>query len=127
MKNIGKLIYSLLKDIPEINKRCFPLVCQTENANGLLFPFITYQKDSMQPQDTKDRMIYEWEHSVIISVITDNYDQLFDIVTKVIDKVKNLEGEYNDIYVSDSVITEISEDFVQGAYLSNITLILHTD
>lgn len=119
--NIGKVIYDKIKDV--FSGKCFPLVAEMTTT----FPFCTYQRNTALPKDTKDRYIYEWEHQVMIKVVSEKYDESIQLAEEVIDKLYNLEGNINGIEVGEININGISDDFIENAYVQNIMITIKTN
>ena len=109
MINIGKLIY------PKLNSVCstYPLVAE----NTTKFPFIIYRTTQSRPENTKDG-IYDWIFNIQVNVVSDKYDTVCDLCSEVVDKLLELET------VLDINISEISEDFIENAYIKEINIII---
>lgn len=109
MINIGKLIY------PKLNSVCstYPLVAE----NTTKFPFIIYRTTQSRPENTKDG-IYDWIFNIQVNVVSDKYDTVCDLCSEAVDKLLELET------VLDINISEISEDFIENAYIKEINIII---
>ena len=109
MINIGKLIY------PKLNSVCstYPLVAE----NTTKFPFIIYRTTQSRPENTKDG-IYDWIFNIQVNVVSDKYDTVCDLCSEAVDKLLELEE------VLDINISEISEDFIENAYIKEINIII---
>lgn len=109
MINVGKLIY------PKLSKVCstYPLVAE----NTTKFPFIIYRTTQSRPQETKDG-IYEWVFQVQVNVVSDKYDTVCDLCDSAVDNLLELES------ILDINISEISEDYVEDAYVKEINIII---
>lgn len=109
MRNVGALIYGKLNGVAST----YPLVAE----NTTKFPFIIYKSNAIRPEDTKDG-IYEWIYNVQVNVVDDKYDTVVDLCDKVIDKLLELEVNM------DINIEEVSEDYVDDAYVRTINIII---
>ena len=109
MINIGKLIY------PKLNSVCstYPLVAE----NTTKFPFIIYRTTQSRPENTKDG-IYDWIFNIQVNVVSDKYDTVCDLCSEVVDNLLELEE------VLDINISEISEDYLENAYVKEINIII---
>jgi len=109
MINIGKLIY------PKLNSVCstYPLVAE----NTTKFPFIIYRTTQSRPENTKDG-IYDWIFNIQVNVVSDKYDTVCDLCSEAVDKLLELEE------VLDINISEISEDYLENAYVKEINIII---
>lgn len=115
MINIGSLIYSNIGDL--VDTHCYPLIAEQSTE----YPFIIYRSSSTAPNSSKDG-IYEWEHSVEISIVDEEYDTCCNILESVCNRLLAMEGSEVDEVILDS----ISEDFIENAYVKNVNCRLYT-
>lgn len=115
MINIGSLIYSNIGDL--VDTHCYPLIAEQSTE----YPFIIYRSSSTAPNTVKDG-IYEWEHSVEISIVDEEYDTCCDILESVCNRLLAMEGSEVDEVILDS----ISEDFIENAYVKNVNCRFYT-
>ena len=115
MINIGSLIYSNIGDL--VNTHCYPLIAEQSTE----YPFIIYRSSSTAPNSSKDG-IYEWEHSIEISIVDEEYDTCCNILESVCNRLLAMEGSDVDEVILDS----ISEDFIENAYVKNVNCRLYT-
>lgn len=115
MINIGSLIYSNIGDL--VDTHCYPLIAEQSTE----YPFIIYRSSSTAPNTSKDG-IYEWEHSVEISIVDEEYDTCCDILEAVCNRLLAMEGSEVDEVILDS----ISEDFIENAYVKNVNCRFYT-
>ena len=113
MINIGSLIYSNIGDL--VSTHCYPLIAEQSTE----YPFIIYRSSSTAPNTAKDG-IYEWEHSVEISIVDEEYDTCCNILESVCNRLLAMDE------VDDVVIDNISEDFIENAYVKNVNVRLYT-
>ena len=113
MINIGSLIYSNIGDL--VDTHCYPLIADQSTE----YPFIIYRSSSTAPNASKDG-IYEWEHSVEISIVDEEYDTCCDILEAVCNRLLAMDE------VDDVVIDSRSEDFIENAYVKNVNCRLYT-
>lgn len=116
MINIGSLIYTNIGDL--VDTRCYPLVADQSTE----FPFMIYRSTSTAPSTTKDN-IYEWEHSVEITVCDDEYDSCCAILESVIYRLLAMEGQG---VVNEVLVDTISEDFIENAYVKVVNVRIYT-
>ena len=107
--NIGSIIYGKMKDICQT----FPLVAE----NGVKFPFCVYKTTASRPENTKDG-IYDWIYNIQLNLVSDKYDTVCEICGQALDKLLELEE------VLDINISEVSEDFIDDAYIKEINIII---
>lgn len=115
MINIGSLIYSNIGDL--VDTHCYPLIAEQSTE----YPFIIYRSSSTAPNTSKDG-IYEWEHSVEISIVDEEYDTCCNILESVCNRLLAMEGSEVDEVILDS----ISEDFIENAYVKNVNCRFYT-
>lgn len=115
MINIGSLIYSNIGDL--VDTHCYPLIAEQSTE----YPFIIYMSSSTAPNASKDG-IYEWEHSIEISIVDEEYDTCCNILESVCNRLLAMEGSDVDEVILDS----ISEDFIENAYVKNVNCRLYT-
>ena len=60
-------------------------------------------------------------------MVTDKYDQGISIVEEIVKRFDDFEGEVNGINVVESKITNISEYFIEDAYVQTITINIKTN
>ena len=113
MINIGSLIYSNIGDL--VDTHCYPLIAEQSTE----YPFIIYRSSSAAPNASKDG-VYEWEHTVEISIVDEEYDTCCDILEAVCNRLLAMDE------VDDVVIDNISEDFIENAYVKNVNVRLYT-
>jgi hypothetical protein len=114
MINIGSLIYSNIGDL--VDTHCYPLIAEQSTE----YPFIIYRSSSTAPNSSKDG-IYEWEHSVEISIVDEEYDTCCDILEAVCNRLLAMDE------VDDVVIDSISEDFIENAYVKIVSVRLYSE
>lgn len=109
MINIGALIY------PKLSSVCptYPLVAE----NSVKTPFIIYRTTQSRPENTKDG-IYDWIYNIQVNVVSDKYDTVCDLCSDAVDKLMELEE------VLDINIENISEDYIENAYVKQIDIII---
>lgn len=107
--NIGSLIYGKLHSVAST----YPLVAE----NTTKFPFIIYKTNATRPENSKDG-IYDWIYTVQVNVVSDKYDTVCDLCNQALDKLMELEE------VLDINIDSVSEDFIDNAYVKEITVII---
>lgn len=113
MINIGSLIFSNIGDL--VDTHCYPLIAEQSTE----YPFIIYRSSSTAPNASKDG-IYEWMHTVEISIVDEEYDTCCDILEAVCNRLLAMDE------VDDVVIDNISEDFIENAYVKNVNVRLYT-
>lgn len=107
--NIGSIIYGKLHSVAST----YPLVAE----NTTKFPFIIYRTVQGRPENTKDG-IYDWIYNIQVNVVSDKYDTVCALCNQALNKLMELEE------VLDINITEVSEDFVDDAYVKEIQIII---
>lgn len=116
MINIGSVIYSNIGDV--VNHNCYPLVAEQSTE----YPFIIYRSSSTAPNYSKDG-VYEWEHTVEISIVDTEYDACCGIMELVVHRLLSMEGQSP---VSEVIINSINEDYIENAYVKNIGVTIFT-
>ena len=117
MINIGSYIYSNIGDL--VDTHCYPLIADQSTE----YPFIIYRSTSTAPNSSKDG-IYEWEHSVEISIVDDEYDNCCQILENVINRLLAME---DNAPIAEVVIDTINEDFIENAYVKVVSVRIYTE
>ena len=107
--NVGKLIYPKLAEVCST----YPLVAE----NTAKFPFIIYRTSATRPVLSKDG-IYDWIYTVEINVVSDKYDTASDLSIQVVNKLLELED------VIDMEVNDVSEDYLEDAYVRTINIVI---
>jgi hypothetical protein len=115
MINIGSYIYSNIGDL--VDTHCYPLVAE-QSTN---YPFIIYRTTTTN--DTSKDGIYEWQHTVDITVCDEEYDSCCSIVENVVNRLYAMEDTDEIIEVA---IDSITEDFIENAYVKIISARLYS-
>lgn len=117
MINIGSLIYSNIGDL--VDTHCYPLIAEQSTE----YPFIIYRSSSTAPNSSKDG-IYEWEHSVEISIVDEEYDTCCQILENVINRLLAME---DNAPIAEVAIDTINEDFIENAYVKVVNVRLYSE
>lgn len=110
---IGKIVYSKIGSL--VNNRCYPLVAE----NGTTYPFIIYQRDSLDSMFCKDG-VYEDEVNVSVRVVTDTYNEGIDLAQSVRESMtfNNYTNEEGGTY--SSLMVQADEEFTNDAYVQTL-------
>lgn len=109
MIRVGKIIYSQINDVV----KTYPIVAE----NTTKYPFCVYQTEAQRPSTTKDG-IYEWVYEVKLNIVDTQYDNLLDLTDSVIDKIMELEKDF------DINIESITEYFSEDAFVKELNIII---
>ena len=117
---IGKVIYKLLKEDPDlkgyIGSRIFPLVAE----NDTNYPFITYSRDTIFPSmSTKDGS-HEDTCNFSILIVSDEYMnslEIANICRRIFEKRTIISESMILEYIS---MTDITEEYSENAYTQRI-------
>lgn len=109
---VGKIVYSKIGSL--VNNRCYPLIAE----NGTSYPFIIYQRDSLDSTFCKDG-VYEDEVNVSVKVVTDTYNAGIDLAQSVREAMT-----FNN-YTSEggtytSLMVQADEEFSNDAYVQTL-------
>jgi hypothetical protein len=109
---VGKIVYSKIGSL--VNNRCYPLIAE----NGTSYPFIIYQRDSLDSMFCKDG-VYEDEVNVSVKVVTDTYNAGIDLAQSVREAMT-----FNN-YTSEggtytSLMVQADEEFSNDAYVQTL-------
>lgn len=110
---IGKIVYSKIGSL--VNNRCYPLIAE----NGTTYPFIIYQRDSLDSTFCKDG-VYEDEVNVSVRVVTDSYNAGIDLAQSVREAMtfNNYTIEEGGTYTS--LMVQADEEFSNDAYIQTL-------
>lgn len=122
---IGKYIYKFLTEDDNINKitkgNIFPLVAN-ENTN---YPFIVFSRTSIVPVYDKDGAYQDNVEAQIICV-SDDYSKGVDLANSVRNLLEFKHFEDTSIHISKIIVSNVSESYVEDAYLQIISLTIET-
>lgn len=110
--NIGKYIYSVLKFT---DVEVYPLVAD----NDAKFPFIVYKRIDMATSGCKNGY-YEDEVAFEIAIVTDTYFKGVQIANDVRGLLERQYVTFENMEISDTVITNASEEYSNNAYVQKI-------
>lgn len=110
---VGKIVYSKIGSL--VNNRCYPLIAE----NGTSYPFIIYQRDSLDSMFCKDG-VYEDEVNVSVKVVTDTYNEGIDLAQSVRETMtfNNYTIEEGGTYTS--LMVQADEEFNNDAYIQTL-------
>lgn len=114
---IGKDIYTLLQASPElvayVGQKTYPIVAEESTT----YPFIIYRRSSLTPASNKD---YRSESVYMdIFVVTERYATGIDISELVRDALER--GDYRGTNVEDITLVNASEEYLDDAFIQNLT------
>ena len=114
---IGKAINSLLRANEEllsaVGQKIYPIVAEVSTT----YPFIIYRRSSLTPASNKDQQaeaIY-----LDVFVVTERYATGVDIAELVRTALER--GNYSDTKIQDIKLVNASEDFLDDAFIQNLT------
>lgn len=109
---IGKAIKAIFHD----NKNIYPSVAD----QGAEYPFIIYRRTSVRHSDTKDRFNYNEEITLEVIVASNSYSECLDEAERVMLRMENTRGTYNDIKIQEIKLVDASEDYIEDAYIQKL-------
>ena len=110
---IGKIVYSKIGSL--VNNRCYPLIAE----NGTTYPFIIYQRDSLDSTFCKDG-VYEDEVNVSVRVVTDSYNAGIDLAQSVREAMTFNNYTIEDGGTYTSLMVQADEEFSNDAYIQTL-------
>jgi hypothetical protein len=110
---IGKIVYSKIGSL--VNNRCYPLIAE----NGTTYPFIIYQRDSLDSMFCKDG-VYEDEVNVSVRVVTDTYNEGIDLAQSVREAMTFNNYTIEDGGTYTSLMVQADEEFNNDAYIQTL-------
>jgi len=110
---IGKIVYSKIGSL--VNNRCYPLIAE----NGTTYPFIIYQRDSLDSTFCKDG-VYEDEVNVSVRVVTDTYNEGIDLAQSVREAMTFNNYTIEDGGTYTSLMVQADEEFTNDAYVQTL-------
>lgn len=107
---IGKAIYSILSGDTlvksYVNDKIFPIFAPDETLN----PFIVYTRRNVDANYSKDGLAYD-DTNITITIVSDNYTECITIANAVRLALELKEGDYNGIYIYQSLLSSSTEDY----------------
>lgn len=115
--HIGKEIYTLLQAnsdlVAYVGQKTYPIVAEESTT----YPFIIYRRSSLTPASNKD---YRSESVYMdIFVVTERYATGIDIAELVRDALER--GDYRGTNVEDITLVNASEEYLDDAFIQNLT------
>jgi hypothetical protein len=110
---VGKIVYSKIGSL--VNNRCYPLIAE----NGTTYPFIIYQRDSLDSMFCKDG-VYEDEVNVSVRVVTDTYNAGIDLAQSVREAMTFNNYTIEDGGTYTSLMVQADEEFSNDAYIQTL-------
>lgn len=114
---IGKAINSLLRANEEllsaVGQKIYPIVAEVSTT----YPFIIYRRSSLTPASNKDQQAEAVYLDVF--VVTERYATGVDIAELVRTALER--GNYSDTKIQDIKLVNASEDFLDDAFIQNLT------
>ena len=119
--SISKHIYAALSGSAEIQKaigknKIFPIATKNE----VPFPFIVYERDSVNPQYDKSGESVT-ESSVNVYVLTENYTQGLDIAEMVVSALERKDAAYKDFKVIGATMTGAAESYTANTFVQQLS------
>ena len=114
---IGRAINSLLRDnlalVRAVGQKIYPIVAEVSTT----YPFIIYRRSSLTPASNKDQRAEAVYLDVF--VVTERYATGVDIAELVRTALER--GNYSDTKIQDIKLVNASEDFLDDAFIQNLT------
>ena len=122
--SIGKYIYSALTAISGIT--VYPVIADF-NAPVPTTPFVVYQRTGCTPEYTKDLFTGCIRHSYAVTVADNDYTNTVTLAESVIGAMLGLSHQVKtDIRFNQVLLTDLSEDFVDGIYTQTLQFEINT-
>lgn len=120
MLKIGKVIYELLSKNEELKKvvdtKIYPLIANETTS----FPFIIYKRTGIVNDGNKD---YQSKYAMINLIVVDNeYEGSVQIAELVRKAIEHKRGKIADFMVEDITIENAIEDYVDDAFIQELTI-----
>ena len=119
--SISKHIYAALSGSAEIQKaigknKIFPMATKNE----VPFPFIVYERDSVNPQYDKSGESVT-ESSVNVYVLAEGYTESLDIAEMVIRALERKDATYKDFAVIGAKMLGATESYTSNTFVQQIS------
>lgn len=111
---IGELVYDRLHDIEGISNRVYPLIAD----NGTNYPFIVYERTSIEPFVCKDGA-YEDEVSISVKVVAATYTASIDLAQTVRERMTFTNLTDNG-HTYTSTLTSADESYIDNVYVQSL-------
>ena len=113
--SVNKHIYNLLINDEILNglvdKKIYPLVAE----ESVTYPFVIFTKESAMGNYTKDLLMYDTV-TISVAIAATNYIQTVDIA----ERVRQILENRRDDYFYNILFDEVTEDFVEDAYIQTL-------
>ena len=118
---VGKVIYYLLVNekviTDKVGKQIYPLIADSDTT----FPFIVYQRTSVETLTSKDRFTCKEGATVEVAIASDKYDESINIASSVIDVLNNKRGNINGVDVSGISFIGANEEYIEDTFVQKLT------
>lgn len=113
---IGKTLYKVLSENLDEAIKVYPLVAE----NGTKYPFVTFKRDTVEPNDETKDGIYSDDVEFTITVVSETYNNSATIANEVrrIFSPRKLIGV--DLVLRNTRMISIDEDFNDNAYVQTL-------
>lgn len=116
----GLVIKSMLLNSIEVNSiiqgRVYPIFA----GMGTSYPFVLYCRNSLSPDDSKDHLSESDDTSVVVSIVSDSYDESIDLADKVHSALRTGQTSVEGIDISEIRLVGFDEDSQDEAYIQNL-------
>ena len=121
---VGKYIYSALSAIEGLT--VFPVIADFNDPQPTT-PFAVYQRTSCTPEYTKDLYTGGMVHSYSVTIADTDYTNTVNIAEQAINAIMALSSqEKTDLRFRQVMLTDLSEDFIDGLYLQTLQFEINT-
>lgn len=123
--SIGKYVYNAIQGVSE-SLHVYPVIA-TFNDPQPPTPFAVYQRTSAEPDYTKSLFTGLIRHNYSVTVVDDNYSNTVTLAQQVVDALLALSHtRHEDISFGQVIMTDLTEDFLDGLFLQTIQFEINT-
>ena len=122
---IGKYVTLKLsenKEIKKLGRTDGSKIWRIGANTNTKYPYIVYQRTGLFPEYTKDGVMYN-QVSVELKIVTDNYIKSLDIANIVRHIFEKKQYISDDFYIRNCEIDDVSEDYIEDAYVQTINFV----
>ena len=121
---VGKYVYQALTAIEGLT--VFPVIADFNDPQSTT-PFAVYQRTSCTPEYTKDIYTGGMVHSYSVTIADTDYTNTVTIAEQAINAIMALSSqEKTDLRFRQVMLTDISEDFIDGIYTQTLQFEINT-
>lgn len=125
--SIGVHVYEKLSGCAELVELVADKIYPISTKTSTTFPFVVYKRNSLTPEETKDRYNTGDVVTVEIVIASDNYLNSVTIAEVVRKSLESKRGKYGNFDVIDAWLSSADEDFIEDTFIQRLVFSFKTN